>query len=135
MRWAVLLVVSSLFLVSCSKRETTVNLGQQVAEKFAELPATMRSVQDEESAEAAVQKIQSITQSVIQIVEQVDVDEPLTTEERLNIEKQLRDTQDEVEYLFTQLSQKPALVVKISEPIAELGEALEFASSAMNQQN
>lgn len=130
MRWASLLVIC-LALVSCSKRETTGELGRELADEMRALPEIVRTVEDLASAEIAVTKLNALTEKVIQIAERSDVNEPLTLEQSQRVEKVLREAQEETEYLLTQLSAKPELVVKLTDSIAKLGDALEFASKVM----
>ncbi|WP_435689771.1 hypothetical protein [Rubritalea sp.] len=86
-----------------------------------------------ESADLVVKKIESLADAVTSIAQRVDAESYLGYEQGLEFESSLRDVQDETEYLLTLLSAQPELVIKLTEPIAKLGDSLEFAASVMKQ--
>ncbi|MFC5050057.1 hypothetical protein ACFPK9_05495 [Rubritalea spongiae] len=127
-----IVLVVALWLCACSKQEsTTSELSQELKLELERLPDIVREVESLDSAETAAGEIVAMADAVTSIAQRVEAEEYLTQEQRITFESSLRDVQDELEYLLTKLSSQPELVIKLTEPVAKLGDALEFASRVM----
>jgi outer membrane murein-binding lipoprotein Lpp len=126
-------LLSSLLLSSCSKQKSTYVLSQELSAKMQALPDLIRKVDSEESATKAAQDISALAESVVQIAGQVEHEQYLTHEQRMEFERSLREVQEESEYLLTRLAAQPTLVIKLTDSIVELGNALEYAARVMQE--
>ena len=131
MRHWIILFLSLSLLCGCSSKKTTPELADELTGELQRLPSVLAEVKGEESVVAAVGEIQQMRDAIALIVQQVPVDQHLTLDERIIIERKVRATQDEVAYLLQKMSDQPEVLIALSEPLAELGNVLEAASKVM----
>jgi hypothetical protein len=128
---ALTFIILATLLSSCSQRRSTAEIAGAMTDEIDQLPLVLRVIENEESASVAVESIQKMRDSVVALTQEVEKGELLTREERLVVERKLRRVQDESAFILQSLSAKPAVLIQLSGPLSELGDALEFASRVM----
>lgn len=118
-------------LCSCGDKKTTAMLADELAAQVETLPGIVDSVVDQQSAELAAKKIESLQSEILRINQQVKEGKFLIRNDRLALEKRLRAVTGECEYLLQKLSGKPELLLMLTDPIADLGTALEQSRNVM----
>ncbi len=124
-------VVLTLLSVGCSQKKSTAQLADELTGELQQLPSVLKEVKDEASGRVAAEQVRQLCDALIVIVQEVDRKESLTLEQRVIVEKKIRAVQEETEFLLQKLSGQPQAILALSEPLVELGEVLEAASTAM----
>lgn len=120
-----------LFLCSCGEQKTTKMLADELIERVEALPGIVSSVSDQQSAEAAAKEINALKIEVRRLNKQVKEGEVLSRKDRLALESRLRAVNGEVEFLLKKLRGEPALLLLLTDPLANLGHELEGSRSVM----
>ncbi|MFD2158475.1 hypothetical protein ACFSW8_06160 [Rubritalea tangerina] len=125
------MVLGSMLFFSCSGKKSTPELADMMTAELEGLPGVIRSVEEKSDAERASKEIRAMSQAIGVLIPEVPEGEKLTLEQRVIVEKKIRAVQDEVAYLLQRLSDRPEVLIQLSEPLQELGNVLEAASAAM----
>lgn len=120
-------------LSSCGDKKSTGQLANEMVTQVESLPAIVKSIEDEASAEAAASEIDALRASLRGINEQVKKGVFLSAKERGEVERRLRATRGETEFLLQQLSGKPELILMLTDPLAALGGELEVSRRLMKE--